>query len=512
MAICEKCKREFEGDSSICPVCQEQSEKLEDRKLSPKRFILIFCDFALIAICLLVFLVPTFTDESRNLSGKFELNAYVQDNILYCKNLGDEKSEPVVLYEGISGEYGVSTVCDETTYSADGTVIYFPTALPENALSYTLCCYDFKTNGPVKEIAKNVCEYTVSADGLRVFYLENDSSDLYVNDGTQSTRLAENVFTYEASDDGAKLVYTDNENKLYLKNGENDAVLLSENGSVEQITNNFSAVCFTHSDKEMSKLSLKKADFEGKITDIAENIQSEPMVYPSGEVYYCTLNEEAESLYYYNGIESQLVEKGVHAESIAYAGNTASTVYTLGDKVFHATGASEKIDLGSSEQLFNCSLSGNGTHVYFTSGAEKLTDIYEIRLAEGTEPKLISEKAEASSYVIGSDNRVLYYKENGEKKDIYIGETKVAEKIDEAYFSQDLAAGVIVSFDNSGEKAAISIYINGEVTLAAENVDSYECDLENGLTVYYTNAEGCFRYTSDGKTTLIASGKAEFIL
>lgn len=497
MATCEKCKREFDGDGGICPVCQEQSEKLEDRKLSPKRFILIFCDFALIAICLLVFLIPTFTDDSRNLSGSYDLVSYVENGTLYCKNLDDKKSEAVVLAEGTDLHYAIS-------YSQDGTVVYFPTGVSEDDLNYTLCYYDFKTNGPVTEVAQNVTEYTVTSDASKIFYLADES--LYSYDLTASTEIAKNVFAYKNSDDGAKLVYTDNNFNLYLKNGEADAALMGENASVEEITNSFSTVFFIEA---ATSHTLKKADFEGNVTDIAENVYSEMKIYQSGEVYYHTDNTEigTVSLYYYNGATSQLVSEKV--ENTAVAENTAAVVYTQGEKAYHATGASEKIELGNSDKMHNVRLSDNGTHVYFTATNEEYSDLYEIRLADGTEPKLIAKNA--ANYTVGTDNSVLYFTEHSTAYDLYLGENMIGEGIDDAVFSKDFASGVIATRDESTKTYSVTAYINGETSPIAENATEYIADVENGLSVYYKTADGLFKYNADGTSVLISQNTAQLV-
>lgn len=500
MATCEKCKREFDGDGGICPVCQEQSEKLEDRKLSPKRFILIFCDFAIIAICLLVFLIPTFTDDSRNLSGSYDLVTYVENGTLYCKNLDDKKSEAVVLAEGISEGTDLSYAL---SYSQDGTVVYFPTNESQVDMSYTLCCYDFKTNGPVTEVAQNVTEYTVTSDASKIFYLADKS--LYSYDLTASTEIAKNVFVYKNSDDGAKLVYTDNNFNLYLKNGEADAALIGENASVEEITNSFSTVFFIEA---ATSHTLKKADFEGNVTDIAENVSAELQIYQSGEVYYHTDNTESEtvSLYYYNGATSQLVSENV--EDATVAENTAAVVYTQGEKAYHATGASEIIDLGSGD-MHNVRLSDNGTHVYFTATNEDYSDLYEIRLADGTEPKLIAEAA--ANYTVGTDNSVLYFTEHRTAYDLYLGENMIGEGIDDAVFSKDFASGVIATRDESTKTYSVTAYINGETSPVAENATEYTADVENGLSIYYKTADGLFKYNSDGTSVLISQNTAQLV-
>lgn len=538
MAICEKCKREFDGEGGICPVCQEQSEKLEDRKLSPKRFILIFCDFALIAICLLVFLIPTFTDDSRNLSGSYDLASYVENGTLYCKNLDETKSEAVVLTEGIAQYADLSAAL---SYSQDGTVVYFPTNESEIDMSYTLCYYDFKTNGPVKEIAQNIRNHTVTGDGLKVFYTTMENYDLYQSDLTQSTKLAENIFSYEISTDGTKLVYTDYNDNVYLKNGEADAVLIGENADVEEITNNFGTVYFTDANEDKTSLTLKKADFEGNVTDIAENVYSEMKIYQSGEVYYCTTgdtdapragnNYYLVPLYYYNGIENQLVSDRVLYDEIQiyalnFAENTANAVYPAisndieitkdsdpfelldAAKMYHATGASEIIDLGSGD-MHNIILSNNGTHVYFTATDEEYSDLYEIRLADGTEPKLIAKNA--TNYTVSTNNSVLYFTENGTAYDLYLGENKIGEGIYQATFSTDFASGVIATVNEKEQTVSVSAYINGEISTVAENATEYIADVENGLSVYYKTADGAFKYSADGTSVLISQNTAQLV-
>lgn len=538
MATCEKCKREFDGEGGICPVCQEQSEKLEDRKLSPKRFILIFCDFAIIAVCLLVFLIPTFTDENRNLSGSFDLVSYVENGTLYCKNLGDEKSEAVVLSEGVTEGADLSYAL---SYSQDGTVVYFPTNESQIDMSYTLCSYDFKTNGPVKEISQSVCDHTVTKDGLKIFYTTMENYDLYENDLSQSTKIAENVLVYNVSDDGSKLVYTDYDHNLYLKSGEAEAVLIGENADVEEITNNFGTVYFTDANEDMTSRALKKADFEGNVTDIAENVYSDIKIYQSGEVYYCTKGDADAPLvgnyyylvplYYYNGIENQLVSDRVIYDErqiygLHFAENTANAVYPAvsddveitkdsdpfelpdGTEMYHATGASEIIDLGSGD-MHNITLSNNGTHVYFTATNEDYSDLYEIRLADGTEPKLIAKKA--TNYSVGTDNSVLYFVEHSTAYDLYLGENMIGEGIDYADFSQDFAAGVIVTRDENAKTYSVVAYINGETSSVTEGATEYIADIENGLSVYYKTAEGLFRYNSDGSSVLISQNTAQLV-
>lgn len=517
MNTCEKCNREFEGEGKYCPECASVLEptKLEDRKLSPKRFILIFCDFAIIAICLLVFLIPTFTDKNRNTSGQYELETYVSGGVLYCKNLGDEKSEPVVLSEALGNDAVVYA-----EYSEDGTVVFFSSETNDND-NYTLCYYDFKTNGPVTEIAADVYGNDISADGTRVAYVRGEY-ELHISDLENDTVIEDNVAYYELTDDGTKLYYADEEGRIYVKNGEAEPALVSENGYVEKVFDDLSALYISVplSEKEEA-YSVIKADFDGNTTEILTDIVVMPAVYGSGEFYYITQNgDDAYNLNYYNGLEGQVVAEGIKdIFAPVYASGTAAVVYPLDGKYYHATGAAEKIEIGAEADLFNIELNNKGTHIFYYNKDEQYADLYEINLAEGTEGKLIDKDIDCYSMpVIGTDNRVLYAKKSAAdelKYDLYLAGTLIAENIDFWFFAEDLSTGLIELYEEDGT-STVSAFLYDTVVPVAEGASDVYAEFDNGIAVYYNislqgESDGAYKYTPANDSVMIAVGEAELV-
>lgn len=542
MKTCEKCKKEFEGEGNVCTECNVREPiKLEDKKLSPKRFILIAADFALIIIGLLVFLIPTFFDENRNISGRYELSCYVEGDTLYCRNIGDLNADVVTLSQGIGEDEGAFYDFN-ISYSSDSTVVFFPTDFNIEDGSFKLCYYDFKTNGPVKDIAQNVASYDISSDGLTVYYVGGDET-LYHSNLESGTAVAENVIYFELADDASKLIYTTGDG-IYVKTALGEPARVGATSDYYELIGNFDSVVLVAEDGKITK-----TDFDGKFEIVSEE-SDDLHICTSGEIYYIIENAESSyafdeeygiySLYYYNGSESVLVtDRGVaekdedgYKREYAFALYSAATVYralnedfeltegTAAEELrentasYHSTGATETICIDESGRFNNYYLSNKGTHIYcneeiLSEDGEYIYNLYEINLANGTDAVLMQEDYCGEIYYISDDDRVAYAKTEGEKEDLYFSDTLIVENWTYDDVSSNLSqACFAVSTD---EGLDLYAYLNNELKLVCENVGLFESNTEGSLMIYYTKDLGdgtheLHRYNAWNVDTVIATG------
>lgn len=165
---------------------------------------------------------------------------FVKDNNMYVYNL---ENEPYLAAENISdgGQYSYYFTAWGTTFSEDGSVLYYPNAIGEDG-RFDLYCRD-TAGGEGTLISSDVMDYQISGDGQKAVYLKQTDgvAQLYCYSNAEEFLVDENIPTdtesYAISKDGSYIAYLKQEESgvnLYVKGAQEDAQaqLLTENVAI----------------------------------------------------------------------------------------------------------------------------------------------------------------------------------------------------------------------------------------------------------------------------------------
>lgn len=165
---------------------------------------------------------------------------FAKDNAMYVYNL---EEEPYLAAENISdgGQYSYYFSAWGTTFSEDGSVLYYPNAIAENG-HFDLYRMD-TAGGEGTLVSSDVMDYQISGDGQKAIYMKetDGAAQLYCYDGTKETLVDENIpedtQSYAISKDGSYIAYLKQEESgvnLYVKGTEEgaEAQLLTENAAI----------------------------------------------------------------------------------------------------------------------------------------------------------------------------------------------------------------------------------------------------------------------------------------
>lgn len=165
---------------------------------------------------------------------------FAKDNNMYVYDL---ENEPYLAAENISdgGQYSYYFTAWGTTFSEDGSVLYYPNAIGEDG-RFDLYCRD-TAGGEGTLVSSDVMDYQISGDGQKAVYLKQTDgvAQLYCYSNAEEFLVDENIPTdtesYAISKDGSYIAYLKQEESgvnLYVRGMEEGAEsqLLTENAAI----------------------------------------------------------------------------------------------------------------------------------------------------------------------------------------------------------------------------------------------------------------------------------------
>lgn len=600
-AVCPNCSGEAaaqEPEDEQRPAESVDSASAEEfaaepKKKGKKKLVIALAAVAVVVaavVAALVFLLPTKSDDEP-----VKRTLYAKDNSLYY--LEPDTNTPVLITDDLfvnEDDYSYFITTGLAQFTKNGNkVFYAKKIIGGNDLSFSLY-YRF-LNKPDEEpvkLAEDVVGFIVDEKGDNVLYLDSFGS-IYNHDMAEREKVVSDVEYFEISKDCTKLLYRTEDGGLYIQgvDGEKQKEKIdSDVTSLEKTGDNFEFIYYCK-DKD---LYLKKADTDKLKID--SDIFSVELVCDNGGVYYTKENEDkgtgtlmdyvidgieedderilgnyfadpdtynealyrywsrevlkkttvktVESLYYFNGETSDLVnasfveelEKSDKANTLIFRSYDSLNIKKVGitdfvnaldnENHFRAkAGSTYKTDFqeynyfdefadmiygtlrseatayivqnGKAIKMETDGVSDNfvindaGDTVYYLDKYnvdKKSGELRAVKIKDGAVESNELYDSEVNRVEIIAGNNVLYWKDKKDNSgDLYLNKQLIEYDVNDAFFvDEDKNIVYYTEYDANDRTGTLNIYSNGEKRKIADDV-SYAASLGNGDILYYRN-------------------------
>jgi len=215
-------------------------------------------------------------------ASKANYAVYIKDDELHINLLKGRES--IEITSDFTGDYNALELYEYaamyTQVTPDEKTVIFPDKFDSSDDSFSLYYRSAKKEkAEAEKIASNIEDYTLSDDGKRIIYM-NDNG-LYEYNFKDSEKIDSDAYRYWTTDDCKKILYQTSDGDLYIKKfGKDDEEKLEKEVNVCAVSDDLSTVIFTKEDKLYIKEGTK--DKEKIDSDVEGVIKG----YDGGEVYY----------------------------------------------------------------------------------------------------------------------------------------------------------------------------------------------------------------------------------
>ncbi len=325
MSICEKCGTEFETEK--CPNCEtveEMNHPVEEQPVveqpvaeqpvaeqsapKKKKGLIIGIIVAVIAVIAAVVLALVLggggSGTEKDAAERYTV--YIRDNSAYYLDAGAE--QPILIAENIYKNEEDATLSSVSNYAfmftAKDKKVFYPQKIELTKTTdseyYTwwdasFALYYKWLNKPEEQpvkIAEGVTQYTVSADGENVIYIDAEDN-LYHHNMTERNKLLSEVDSYWVSKDCQTIMYLSEDGGLYLQpiGGEKDK-FDSDVTAVEKYNDDLTEVYYFK--EETGSLYVKKAGADK--VKISDDVDANSIkIMENGGVYFAKVAKDEDA-------------------------------------------------------------------------------------------------------------------------------------------------------------------------------------------------------------------------
>ncbi len=559
MKICPICGKENEEDQTLCrcgfnfqgtnhipsaPDGEVRSIKREKKRLFFSKRVKGIIIALVLAAALFAAGFTVYYNSFVHFRKSFDPVFYISEGKIMCADASNPFARSMEIDTVDKDTSLLLSLTDNLLISEDNRLLVYPNNFryTDDGLStvYDLYFYNFElSEEPPQKIAEGVSEHTVNASFDTLTYLKGvgTKAKLYrCSFGKEEELIAKKISSYSVSADGSCVIYENTKGNVYLSKKGEEPTLILKNATVEYISDDFSQFfCL-----QKGKLTRHTPDGEKALIDKGVSMSSHfSFGFRNGKGYYTKLTKsfplsdyltddmaskdkasgvsegklireeirkevlvegariELYSLYYFDGVKSQLVAENVSDGYVEESYGSVLCAYSSSEK--------QSFRRVTMSELFSAI---EGTHVtsfytYLTS-PEAMNEKHYVCFEDKS---LHIEKAEdisfidSLSYAFGKNEIYFTVKEEGsENADLY----KLSADSDEFQQAELIAQGIAPSVyllpderlvymkenENEAEEKLCSLYLDSEI-IGKEAVGCYEAgyDKKNLLFMQGYNEE-----------------------
>ena len=563
------------------PVVEAPAEKAAPQQKKSKKGLVV----PIIVVVVLALVASAFflLKGGKN-GGEFvQRSLYFKENAIYY--LDTKTNESVLITDNFfkDDEDSISSILimNSIEFKQKGDKVFYSEKIDLETDSFSLYYKDIKKSDsePVK-LAEDVTTYAVNEKGTLLVYL-NTEGDLYKHDMTERTKIISEAESLWISDDCTKILYLVEDGGLYIQDleGEKDKID-SDVTSVADVSDTLDSFYYFKEEN----LYLKKADAEKIKVD--SEVESVILYGENGGLYYTKANEEkgtgtlldyvkyseslqqkdeelldkyttnenykkqnealfrqwtqevleeteieeTSSLYYFDGVTSNLLNDSYVNYKSSRASADALVIYTYDNVNVKETTISDFVEILDKKYKYRKAIENDKTVYksdfqdaeYFDEYAEKVLNQFETEatyyfVKDGKAIEITTDEA-STSFTINKAGDTVYYidkfdkeKSIGELREVKIKDGAIESNTlydsdvsnSEVYCFND--SDILYTKDNSDSK--YDLYINKELV----EYDISDHSIENGGSeiLYYTEYDedkyiGTLSIYADGQKTKIA--------